>query len=182
MPFLDKKEFIDVLSNKAYTSLILQAIKRPNTILKCVNGFLVSDEDEIFNAETALERVSRFDRLVYKPSDDCQGNGVRILNTREDIKDIIAIIADRKNDYIFQDFIVQSEQTAKFNPSSVNTLRVISLLIDDKVVILSAILRVGAKGCQIDNYHKGGWVISIDRNGFLQNYRMTSTGFSNTDA
>ena len=37
-------------------------------------------------------------------------------------------------------------------------------------------------GGKIDNYHKGGWVISIDRNGFLQNYRMTSTGFSNTDA
>jgi len=182
MPYLDKKEFIDVLSNKAYTSLILQDIKRPKTILKCVNGFLVSDEDEIYNAETALARVSKFEKLVYKPSNDCQGNGVKIFNTKEDIEAISKIVANRQDDYIFQEFIVQSQQTSRFNPTSVNTLRVISLLIDDKVAILSAILRVGAKGCQIDNYHKGGWVIPIDEKGYLQDYKMSSEGFSKTDA
>lgn len=64
---------------------------------------------------------------------------------------------------MLEEFVEQAQELSTLNPSSVNTVRVYTVL-DKKgdAHILSASLRVGGKGSEVDNYHSGGVGYPID--------------------
>lgn len=76
-----------------------------------------------------------------------------------------------KSNYVIQEVLGQYAQIKKFNPSSVNVVRVCSLFINNKATVLSASLRCGAEGHFNDNSitpdGKGMFVIGVDSNGKL---------------
>lgn len=79
-------------------------------------------------------------------------------------------------DLVVQKPIVQHEQLSRINSSSVNTIRVISLLSEDGVKIYSAILRMGINGSKVDNASSGGITCGIDDRGNLKKVAYTAKG------
>ena len=63
-----------------------------------------------------------------------------------------------KEEILFEEEIVQDECTKKFNPDSVNTLRVLTF----KNKIVGCIIRTGRKGSIIDNATAGGVFANVD--------------------
>lgn len=57
---------------------------------------------------------------------------------------------------------------AVFNPDSVNTIRIMTLVRSDDTNILSSVLRMGKRGSRVDNCSSGGIVCGIDSNGCLK--------------
>ena len=58
---------------------------------------------------------------------------------------------------------MQHPKISELNPSSVNSIRVYTLQKKDKTpLILSASIRVGGRGADVDNYHAGGVGYPID--------------------
>ena len=82
-------------------------------------------------------------------------------------------------DIIIQKPIRQHEVLAKVNSSSVNTIRVLSLLTQREVMILSCFLRCGRKGSHVDNTSSGGFACGIDKNGCLKKYAYTRSDYTN---
>ena len=152
-------------------------------VFKFVNGFLLNGSDQFITQEQMIEEIKSFDKLIIKPMDGEKGNGVEILNIADDFDSSLKEIEERlKNQqFIVQEVVKQSEQLSALNPSSVNTIRVISFLIGGRVEILSSIVRVGAEGSCVDNYHKGGDTRPIDSKGYLKGYLMKPEGFSTED-
>lgn len=64
--------------------------------------------------------------------------------------------------FIAEELIKQSEEMAKFNPTSVNTLRITTVRMDDRVYA-EAFLRVGRMFSVVDNVAKGGMVCSLNQ-------------------
>lgn len=60
--------------------------------------------------------------------------------------------------------VEQHADIARFNPTSVNTLRLTLYrsVVTDECVVPSAIIRIGGKGSVVDNAHAGGGYVGID--------------------
>jgi hypothetical protein len=73
---------------------------------------------------------------------------------------------------IVQDILTQDARTAAFSSSSVNTLRVVTMLTpQDKVIVVNASFRSGVGNAFVDNWSAGGVSVGVDcRKGSLKKY------------
>ena len=72
------------------------------------------------------------------------------------------LMNDYKGGFVAEELIRQSEEMAKFHPSSVNTIRVPTIRFDDGVQIIHPFMRIGQKGNCVDNAGAGGIICLID--------------------
>lgn len=112
------------------------------------------------------------DRLILKPSaGTSSGVGVMLFRRRGDIfvgndGSILdsGYLTAYGDDFVLQEAVVQHEDLAVFNPDSVNTLRLVAYrsVVDERVHVLSALIRIGTRGAFVDNAHAGGKFAGID--------------------
>lgn len=106
--------------------------------------------------------IDRHPQFVKKLATGTQGEGVTFLR-REQLDDIDRFIAGcRRDQVLLEDCIVQHPDMAALNPSSVNTVRIITARYHGKVLPLGAGLRVGGAGAHLDNFHAGGCAYPLD--------------------
>lgn len=95
--------------------------------------------------------------VFAKPNFGDQGKGVMKINA-DDKAAIEELLADcKKGAFVVDGAIQNAPEIAAINSSSVNTVRVYTLLKKDGVTnILGIMLRVGRKGSHVDNWGAGG--------------------------
>lgn len=107
--------------------------------------------------------VQRHERFLYKPDAKWSGVGVRMIDTVTSEKPIyelyLELIRERG---ILDELIVQHHQMNELNPSSLNTIRVVSFFVNGEVELLGAAVRIGRKGNIVDNYDANGIACSVD--------------------
>ena len=158
------------LNDKNLLDLFYYDAKMPQTVFHNINGQILSDKYQIIDLERAFQLAEQEDKVVIKPAvDSCQGNGIICVSG----KDIRNAIKQYTSDYIVQKVIQQHPTFSALNDSSVNVVRMTSLLIDDEVYILDSIIRVGAPGSFTD--HKNV-AIGINQDGSLKEYGYTVKG------
>jgi len=80
--------------------------------------------------------------------------------------------------YLVQPLIIQHPLLTRINPSSVNTIRIDTLVIDDNIVHNGAYFRIGTGTSHVDNNSQGGLWCAIDlETGKLAPTAMTMTKF-----
>lgn len=97
-------------------------------------------------------------RLIYKPLNKNRGIGIRLFDSSEDALSFL----QGSEGGIMEQVIVQNEEMASFNPSSVNTIRIHSINYGDYIDVKWPCLRVGRKGSVVDNAGAGGIFAAID--------------------
>lgn len=103
-------------------------------------------------------------RFLVKPAVGSHGIGVRVIYKVE-IDELEKLFAKLKSEQaLVEELIEQHLELAEFNPSSVNTLRVVTLLgPGDSVNIMTANLRLGnGEDRFADNFHHNGIAALID--------------------
>ena len=142
--------------------------------------------------ETQLRQFFNYDMDAFaKPSDGQLGNGVFALqiiggkvfinNEETSVDNLIQIILSA--DYLIQERIYQHPKMAELNASTINSIRLQTVMDKDGVVHpFGAGLRMGRKGCSVDNWAKGGVFVGVDmksgklmEKGFLKPQYGTST-------
>lgn len=117
--------------------------------------------DWLYCKDATKEQIKNFitshKKVIAKPIDNEQGRGIHIA----DIQMIDSYTGD--GGYILEDFIEQHRLLSNINPSSVNSIRVYTI-VDKKgnTDILSASLKVGVSDSIVDNAHSGGYAYPID--------------------
>lgn len=104
-------------------------------------------------------------RVIVKPLTRFGGKGINVYNLEDDIKQSYANIrAQYSDECIIEEYFEQKGFMHDLNPSSLNTIRVISIREPgtDNVHILDAYARVGVGGALIDNYSSGGVTYDLD--------------------
>ncbi len=138
----------------------LPDVHRPETIIRNINGYFFDERKPITKTE-ALERCKNLDDVVIKPSMiGMWGTGVRIISSdngrvseTETVEDLFNTF---KENYIIQKKVVQHPEMSRLNPTSLNTLRVLSFHHGDEVFVLYAVVRIGRKDRMVDNETAGG--------------------------
>lgn len=178
-PKLNEKIQWPALLDKNIIYRIFKGFELPKRIVQNINGFYyINDQPATFD-KAVNEICKNGNQLIIKPSIDSGGGkkvvafeviGNKTSHKNLSIEDLLKLY---KKDFIVQEFLEQSETMRKLNPSSLNTLRVISYLNGNGVNILSTTARVGGLNSRTDNYSSGGILCGVDDYG-----RIKTKGYS----
>lgn len=103
-------------------------------------------------------------RLVVKPVGDCAGRGVRMVAADSESlwRSHYSRMMEEGKRFIVEQLIVQLPAMARWNGSSVNTVRINTMNYRGLVRVLTANMRCGSAGCFVDNCAQGGYCANID--------------------
>lgn len=107
--------------------------------------------------------------IIVKPKSGDSGKGISVLHNCGELTeaDVDAIVGEVKSG-IAEEVIYNHPKLSELNASSLNTMRIITVRVKDRVEILFAGIRFGAKGSEIDNISAGGRIAPIDiQNGII---------------
>lgn len=100
-------------------------------------------------------------KSLLKPTGGCQGDGIQLLDA--DQLDMDAFLREHRNDdSVLEAFILQHPAMAELNPSSVNTVRIITARQNQRIHIVGAAIRCGGADSYVDNFHSGGAAFPLD--------------------
>ena len=164
---LNKFVFRHAYADKGFYDTLFYGINRPCTIVKNVNGYYYDDHHPLTEAE-AIERCSNLKEAIIKPTlGGTWGIGVKLIQSTDGIvketgSPVKNLFDSYKQGFIVQERLEQHPDMAKLNPTSLNTIRVMSYRRENEIVILYAVVRIGRSGQVIDNETAGGIKADID--------------------
>lgn len=164
----------DAYTDKNLYDRLFPQIKHPQTILKCINGYFYQTDIPI-TKEEAIRLCSNQNNAIIKPSlDSGHGNKVMCFTTQDGITEKGNMVESLLNSYgkhfIIQERVKQHHLMSALNPSSVNTIRLLTYRRQNTIEILYAVVRIGRKGEVIDNESGGGITAKIHEDGRIDDY------------
>ncbi|MEG0237311.1 sugar-transfer associated ATP-grasp domain-containing protein, partial [Cetobacterium sp.] len=177
---LNNKKQAFSYEDKNMYSKIYKSFKMPKSYLRNINGKYLNENYERTNYIEIIENLKNGEYILKKTLETSGGKDVFSFYKKENeyynLKNGEKINIDKKilefkKNFILQEKIEQSFTTSKFHQNSLNTIRIISYRGENnKVNILSAVLRIGSNGSIVDNpYTSGGFTVGIDmKNGILK--------------
>lgn len=151
-----------------------------HTILKNMNGYYYFEGNPV-SEEEAVALCANLDNVIIKPSRKSEGQGVQLFSsdggkTNLDGISIAQLFKNYKKDFLIQDCVRQHESMAKLNPTSVNTMRILSYRSGMEVLIVYSVVRIGRLNSVVDNQCAGGISTTISEDGKLG--KVAYGGFS----
>ena len=166
-----------LFQDKNYLDLIFAGVRQPEIIVRNVSGQYLNADFLPITAEEAAALCEKEGEFIVKPSIDSKGGkGIEFFDCAAEEngeKTALSVLQGRSGDFVVQRILRQHHKMAELNPESINTVRVMTLLWKGKTCVLSALVRIGVKGCRIDNPHtSNGFSCVLDAEG-----KMTEKAF-----
>lgn len=138
------------LNNKSYFDQCYKEFTKRDFILPCE-----STKDEILNF------VKKHGKVFCKPNRGTEGNSCEILEFKNLDENKIDYLIN--NGFLLEEIIEQNEEIAKLHPSSINTVRIFSIIDKEgNVHLMHPTLRAGIGDNVVDNVFQGGIIYSIN--------------------
>lgn len=169
-PAMNNVGYGAVWSDKSYLDYFLRGIPTAACVLRNVNGRFLDAEFRLVDWREAERILNEYDALVVKPSVDTNtGKGVVLLHPPYSVD---RIVASHHRNFVVQLPLRQHPEMGKLNESSVNTIRVNSVLFDTEAHVMSAFVKVGQAGAFADNNGHDRYFIGIRENGTFMDYAI----------
>lgn len=114
--------------------------------------------------EETLEFIKNHETFMAKPNSGQCGKGIEKINVSDykgNYEKIYNRLIDNKLE-LLEELIIQHEDMSKLNPSSVNTIRVVTAMNErNEVTVLATFIRIG-NGKHVDNFNSGGMTAKVD--------------------
>mgnify|MGYP002863690436 CR=1 FL=1 len=175
IPCYNNLIFAKAMQDKCLHNLLFPEARRPVTVVKRIAGVFYDDDLNLLTREEASAKVKGHGRVIVKPSVSTgKGEGILFFDSDDiSLSDTEAVFDRFGDNFIIQEKMTQHDALAALNPSSINTVRILTFLHDDEVRVLSACLRIGGSASEVDNVSQGGWCFTITREG-----RIAYRGYS----
>ena len=179
--FLTDMSYGNVFTNKNTLSIFAKGInaKMPENIVICNKGNYFDKDFNNISFSKLEEILHDVGKVFIKITTECcGGRGCGIanfvggvdLNTNKTIKETLSSFGAT---FSVQELLVCHESIRKIYPTSVNTFRVITYLLDGKAYTCPIILRLGIGGSFKDNASSGGIFIAVDDDGTMHKSAFT---------
>ena len=167
-------------SDKNMDETFLPHIIHPVSILKNMNGYFYFKGSPV-SKEEAIRVCSNIEKAIIKPSMQSKGKGVKFLSVSDGITNIdnrtIEQVFDQyKKNYLIQEAVQQHPAISALNPTSVNTIRILTYRSGMEILVVYAVIRIGRNGQVIDNQSAGGISTVIHEDGTLGKYAFGVSG------
>jgi hypothetical protein len=192
-PRLNNKLYSKAWTDKNSYDLFLGGrVKMPEVVLRCIDGVLYTPDfrhagrpGEFSDFPPAYEGR----KLVIKPTmDSGGGKAVRVISGSGGSVEMIPhvhgvttlpqLFGLYGGNFIIQKYIDQHHWFARFNESSLNTVRVLTYrsIKSQEPVVLHRLLRAGRPGSVVDNQASGGIACAINADGSLMSFGVDKAG------
>lgn len=125
--------------------------------------------------QNVLSFLSRHKRVVLKQANGCSGKQVYVANSQDSPYYLLGKIRNEKYN-LMEEVVSNCKSIAKLNPTSLNTMRVVTIRSNDYFKVICACLRIGAIGSSVDNVSCGGTSARIN----LDTHKLDSVFFANS--
>ncbi len=171
LPYMRNSDLIAGWGDKAYLDYHIQGVETVQSVLRNVSGRYIDQDFKLCSREEAKAILHAIgSNLVVKPTMNTDtGKGVKLIRPPYALDEI-----ERQygKNFILQFPLIQHSEMKKLNMSSVNTIRVNSLLMGAQVVIMSAFVKVGEMGAFADNNGHNRYFIGIREDGTYHDYAI----------
>lgn len=120
------------------------------------------DDDNLNGVKDFCKKHKRF---IAKPRNSACGIGVHSVDLEKFDNDVVKVFDHYKtldgNQWMFEEYIKQSNEMAAWHPASVNTIRIPSVRTKEGPVVILPLFRVGKNGNFVDNCHNDGGFMSV---------------------
>lgn len=151
---------IEKYNNKAYFHIF----ENKNEFNKIFQKYLKRDWIDVTNSskEDVIKFIKRHDIFMAKPIDGGCGKGIEKIETNnyKSPEELYEYLASNHN-FELEEVIKQNEKVSKIYPEAINTVRMVTILKDNKPHVICAYFRIG-NGSFVDNFNSGGMVAPID--------------------
>lgn len=138
------------------------------TFLRVYQKFAKRDYLDLRNAtyDDYFEFIKKHQKFIVKPVDQLCGSGIEMVEINDNEKETFDKLIDNKQ-FLLEEIIVQDEKMASLNPSSINTIRVVTIVRNGNVYTPFIALRMGRKDVVVDNFNHGGLNALINDRGVV---------------
>ncbi len=171
------KEWKNYISDEEHFRYLSKLNKKKNGILFSDKGLTYERFKAYYKREAAAVRdnvlsddaacfLENHSEFIVKPLTSAFGNGVLLYQKgKKTTEQVFEDLCQRyHNAFIMEEKIVQSEELGQFHPESVNTLRLTTLRLGDRIEIVHPFAKFGLGTAIVDNAAAGGVFCSIDTN------------------
>lgn len=156
--------------DKNLYDLFFHDINMPRTVFRKVKNMFLDERYDEISMDKAIAMSREQGEVIIKPSRfTSSGKGLLFWSSDKDDDNKLKDYLLKSDDVVCQEVIKQHPELARLNPTSLNTIRIMTLLLHGKVHVLSSCVRMGIEGSKVDNFTSGGIGSGIKPNGQLKN-------------
>lgn len=175
-PRMNDALYSKVFGNKGLTELLLhsESIVVPETICFSDGTYFFDRNRKVISEEEFWHCIGNAGQVVVKPA-SCFGSGQGILflnmvdgkeiNTGKQYHEIKNLLVSKE--ILVQKYFRQHEELEKINPSSMNTIRITTYIVNGEVHYSPIAMRCGSGDSHLDNIHSGGLCVAVEDDGRL---------------
>ena len=130
-----------------------------------IAGTALTEDDLVKGA--GLDEFKEFlkdkEYIIVKPLSESCGHGIEKIKVSERDPEELYDYLLKNNKPLCEEVVIQDETMSLLNSSSVNTIRVTTILKDGDARIVSGGIRMGRNGNIVDNFNSGGLGVIYDR-------------------
>lgn len=173
---LNNRKIGRVVSDKSFFPMYYRDVKNvrlPDTYIMNNSSVFYTADRKILSKENAVKRIENIGAVAIKPTlDSSSGESVILCDFKDGIdvksgKSCFDIITSYNENFLVQERIIPCEQLKALYPNAINTFRVITYLVEDKVMHAPVTLSMGRAGNHVDNIQAGGISIAVSDEGEL---------------
>lgn len=173
-PYFNDWEEAKYIDNKCMYQDLFPEIVQPEVFVYKMNGlWFDSSHNLISKADIDSMLKNERELFIKQATESDGGHGVFYYNRNQNFWSLVEKI---EGDIVVQRAVKQHKCLRDLNSSSVNTIRVLSLLTLEGVKIYSSILRMGINGAKVDNASSGGITCGITNDGRLKEVAFSKGG------
>lgn len=185
LPKANQIQLLGAFGDKNMLDLLFPGENVVHSILKNINGYYYYEGKPV-SEEDAISLSQNMENVIVKPSRESKGNGVQLFSVKDGCtningKTISQLFKEYKKDFLIQDWVKQHKDMAALNPTSVNTLRILSYRSGMEVLIIYSVVRIGRLNQVIDNQSAGGLSTTISPEGKLGKFSFGKVGSDNIE-
>ena len=167
--FFNNAVAAQALDDKNLYDLLLNDAPQPKTICRRIGDVLLDNQYKVISLEQAMTACKQAGKIILKPSlGTCAGAGISVWNGKIEKEEVLKSILQIPRSFVVQDFVEQSKSLSQFNATCVNTRRIVTLLFQGEVHVVSQVVIMGGKEALTNHLHRGGLVCGIMSDGRLR--------------
>jgi hypothetical protein len=189
-PIINDARFAVCYSDKNLYDWIYPKGLFPETIVRNVDGLYYDQEYkalEVKENNNLTKVLLQTDRVFVKPATDTGGgrdvdlfilNDGQFINREGQALTLENLNRTYNHNFVIQKVLQQHPFLSHFNPSSLNTLRVLTYRspIKNDINILQVVFRIGAKDQYLDNSRAGGYSVGVNSKGVINKFAFRKDG------
>ena len=166
------------LDDKNMYDMYFYDVRQPKTIIREISGCYLDERYMRLSLEQVIERCKNQKTVIIKPTVNMsEGDGI-VFWSEDDGEKVLIEVLNQRSDYVVQEVVKQHPNLAGLHKESVNTIRMVTCLIENEMRVLSTVVRMGAGTSRLDNASAGGLFCGVQDDGSLRKYGYNKDGES----